>query len=271
VRSTDELVDRIVSSSMIPARRCRQEIRRELCAHIEDFVAAARDAGHEQHEIEKLLLASFGDPEQIARGFAWVYRYQRRRLRALTFTLSTVLLASCLLALALATQAGLAFGFGRPVMQVLASPHMALEALDIVASVAAYLAVAQLENIFASHRFQKAALTLTVILATLVAMCAVARLHMAFPLFGFATGIFFRAVKLFITPTLARVGIVVVCFPLIGLGLALLRAPLSLAALTSMYASWLILGMGYQLMTHLAARVDAALMSGLERIQAGYG
>lgn len=270
MRSTDELVDRIVSSSKIPARRRRQEIRRELCAHIEDFVAAARAAGHEQNEIEKRVLASFGDPEQIARGFAWVYRYQRRRLRAIAFTLSTVLLASCLLALALATQAGLAFSLGRPVMKVIASPHMAIEALDIVASVAAYLAVASLENIFASHRFLKAALTLAVILATLVAIDAAAGLHMALPLFGFATGIFFRAVKLFVTPTVARVAIVVVCFPLIGLGLALLRAPLSLPALTSMYASWLVLGMGYQLMTHLAARLDAALMSGLERIHAGY-
>ena len=47
---------------------------------------------------------------------------------------------------------------------------MAIEALDIVASVAAYLAVASLENIFASHRFEKATLTLTVILGALVAL-----------------------------------------------------------------------------------------------------
>jgi hypothetical protein len=30
------------------------------------------------------------------------------------------------------------------------------------------------------------------------------------------------------------------------------------------------MGVGYQLMTELAARVDAALLNGLQRIQAGY-
>ncbi len=58
------------------------------------------------------MLANFGDPGQIAQGFAWVYRHERRRLRAFAYTLSTVLLASCLLAAILAMQAGLAFGFG---------------------------------------------------------------------------------------------------------------------------------------------------------------
>ena len=32
---------------------------------------------------------------------------------------------------------------------------------------------------------------------------------------------------------------------------------------------WLVMGAGYQLMSHLAARVDAALLNCLQRIQAG--
>jgi len=270
MRSTDELIDRILNSSQIPAAKRRQEIQRELRSHIEDLVTAAQEAGCEQAEIERRALARFGDAEPIARGFAWVYRYQRRKLRALAFTLSTVLLSSGLLAVALATQAGLAFGFGNPIMQALASPHTAIEALDIVASVVAYLGITSLESIFATHRFRNAALVLMVVLGAFIVMCAVTGLHIRFPLFGFVTGIFFRAVKLFVTPTLARVGIVVVCFPLIGLALALLRSPVSPAALATMYASWLVLGTGYQLMTQLAARVDAALTHGLERMQADY-
>ena len=77
---------------------------------------AAREAGRDQDEIEKFVLANFGDPAQIAQGFAWVYRHERRKLRRFAFTLSTVLLASSLLAI-LAMQAGLAFGFGTPIMQ----------------------------------------------------------------------------------------------------------------------------------------------------------
>jgi hypothetical protein len=46
---------------------------------------------------------------------------------------------------------------------------------------------------------------------------------------------------------------------------ALWSAPSSVACAATC-ASWLALGAGYQLMAHLAGRVDAALLNGLERI-----
>jgi hypothetical protein len=269
VRAADELIDCIVNSSHIPSAKRRGEIQRELRSHIEDFVEAAREAGCGQDEIERLVLANFGEPRQIAQGFAWVYRHERRRLRAFAFTLSTVLLASCLSAAILAMQAGLAFGFGAPIMKVLASRHTVIEALDILASVVVYLGVLSLENLFESHRFQKAACLLTVMLTVLMVSCAATGLHISFLFFGLVNGVFFRAVQLFITPKIARVGIVVVCFSLAGLVSALLRSPVSHVAPAATCASWLAMGAGYQLMTHLAARVDAALLNGLQRIQAG--
>jgi len=39
VRSAEELIDSIVNSARIPSGRRRQEIQRELRAHVEDFVA----------------------------------------------------------------------------------------------------------------------------------------------------------------------------------------------------------------------------------------
>jgi hypothetical protein len=275
VRAVNELIDCIVNSSQIPSGKRRAEIQRELRSHIEDFVAAAREAGRdnaeiEKDEIEKLVLARLGDPGQIAQGFAWVYRHERRRLRAFAYTISTVLLASSLLMAILAMQAGLAFGFGTPIMKVLASRHTVIEALDILASVAAYLGVTSLENVFESHQFQKGAFLLTVILTILMVSCAAAGLHTTFLLYGLVIGVFFRAVQLFVTPKVARVGIVVVCFPLAGFVSALLRSPVSHVALTATCASWLVMGAGYLLMTQLAARVDAALLNGLQRIQAGY-
>jgi hypothetical protein len=93
---------------------------------------------------------------------------------------------------------------------------------------------------------------------------------MSFLLFGLVNGVFSRAVQLFVTLKAARAGIVVVCFSLAGLVSALLRSPVSQVALATTCASWLVMGAGYQLMTHLAPRVDAALLSGLQRIQAGY-
>jgi hypothetical protein len=268
MRAADELIDCIVKSSRLPSGR-RRDIERELRCHIEDFIVAAREAGRSQDEIEKLVLANFGDPGQIAQGFAWVYRHERRRLRVFAYTLSTVLLASSLFAAIVATQAGLAFGFGTSIMRVVAGRHTVIEALDILASVAVYLGLTSLESLFESHRFQKAAFLLTGILALLIVSCAAVGLHTPFLFYGLANGVFFRAIQLFVTPKIARLGIVAICFPLAGLVLALLRSPVSQVAPAATCASWLVMGAGYQLMTHLAGRVDAALLNGLQRIQAG--
>ena len=270
MHAADELIDRIVNRSRIPSAKRRREIQRELRSHIEDFAVAARAAGRDEDEIERAVLANFGDPGQIAQGFAWVYRHERRRLRVFAYTLSTVLLASSLLAAILAMQTGMAFGFGTPIMNVLASRHTVIEALDILASVAAYLGVTSLENLFKSRQFQKAAFLLAVIFTILMASCAAAGLHTTFLFYGLVNALFFRAIQLFVNPKVARVGIVVVCFSLAGLVSALLRAPVSQVTLAATCVSWLAMGAGYQLMTHLAARVDAALLNSLQRIQAGY-
>lgn len=266
MRAKEELIESIVNSSQIPSGKRRQEILRELCSHLEDFVLAARESGIEQSEIDKLVMAHFGDPGQIASGFAWVYRHERRRLRALALTLSTVLLASTVFGAILATQTGLALVFGTPIMKVLASRHTVIEALDILVSVGAYLGVISFEHLFESHSLLKAAASLTLIGTILIASCSAAGLHMTFLLFGIANGIFFRAVQLFITRKVTRVGVVVVCFPLAGLGLALLRSPIPHISLLATWASWLAMGIGYQLMTDLAAPVDEALMNGLRRV-----
>jgi hypothetical protein len=270
MRAPEELIDCIVNSSQIPSGKRRRDIQRELRCHIQDFVVAAREAGRDQDEIEKLVLATFGDPGQIARGFAWVYRHERRTLRAFAFMLSTVFLASCLSAAALTTQAGLAFGFGTPIINVLASRHTVIEALDILASVATYLGVTSLESVFESHRFHRAALLIAMVIAMIKLSCGAAGLHTTFLFYGLVNGLFFRAVQLFVASKVARVGIVAVCFPLAGLVLALQWSPVSHAALAANCASWLVMGAGYQLMTHLAARVDSALLNGLARTQAGY-
>jgi hypothetical protein len=269
VHSADELIDGILNRSQIPPGKQRREIQRELRAHIEDFVIAARQAGRGHDEIEKLALAHFGDPAQIALGFAWVYRHDRRRLRVFAFTLSTVLLASSLFAGILAIQAGLALGFGTPLLNVFTSRHTVIEALDILASVAAYLGLISLESLFKSHSFQKAAFLLMAITAILVVACGAAGLHIAFLVFGLVNGVFFRTVQRSVAPKVARASIVAVCFLLAGFISALMWSPVSHISLVASCASWLAMGAGYLLMTDLAARVDGALLNRLQRIREG--
>lgn len=269
MRVADELIAGIVNSSGIPSGKRRREIERELRSHIEDFVASAREAGRGQDEIEQLVRANFGEPGQIAQGFAWVYRRERRMLQAFAFMLSTALVASALSAGILTMQAGLAFGLGNSIMKVLASRHTAIETLDILASVAVYLGLTSLENLFVRQRFQKAALLLAGIFIILTASCAAASLPVSFLLFGLVNGVFFRAIQQFVSRRGARLGIVMICFPLAGLAMALLRSRVSQGTLAATCASWLAMGTGYLLMSHLAARVDRALFNGLQRIHAG--
>ena len=222
MRTANELIHSIVTRSQIPSGRRRQEIRRELSAHIEDFVVAARQAGHEEREIETLLMARFGDPRQISEGFARVYRHERRRFLISAYALSTALLASSLLLGILAIQTGLAYGLGTSTLKMLASSHTWIQALDICARVAVYIGLTSLEGPFGRRR---AALLLVGVVAALALSCSAIGLHITFLLYGLITGVFFRAVRLFVPWEVARVSIVLVCFALTGFGFAQLRAP----------------------------------------------
>src|SRR5580698_1845410 len=124
---TDELIRDIVNGSQIPSEKKRQAVMRELRSHLEDSILAAREAGRSDEEIRRLVLAGFGDPNQVAQGFAWVYRHERTLLRIAAFLLSTLAVASMLSTVVLAMQAGVAVGFGAPVLRVIASRHTVIE------------------------------------------------------------------------------------------------------------------------------------------------
>jgi hypothetical protein len=269
VHSVDELIDGIVNSTQIPSGKLRGEIERELRSHLEDFIATARESGHDDGDIQKLVLAHFGDPRQIARGFAWVYRRERRTFQIVAHAFSTAFLACSLFAAILAAQTGLALGFGKPILNVLASRHTVIEGLDILASVAAYLGLILLEDLFQRHRFQKAAGLLASVATVLMTSSALLGWHTPFLAYGLVNGLFFRTVQRFVPPKAARVGIVLICFPLTGLIFALLRSPFSPVGVLITCSSWLIMGAGYQIMTDRAGQVDAAVLSGLRRIQSG--
>src|SRR5579872_469542 len=156
MRATEALIEEIVASSQIPSGKRRREVARELRSHIEDFVLVARRAGQTDDEIESLVLANFGDPRQIGLNFAWVYRRERTVLRFSVFGLCTLAVASLISAAVLAMQACAAIGFGVPILRALGTRHTMIEAVDILATAAAYVGFISLENLFDRHRFQKA-------------------------------------------------------------------------------------------------------------------
>src|SRR5215471_6633903 len=112
---------------------------------LDKLVEEARERGHRDDEIEKMVVASFGDPAQIAGAFAWVYRWERAAARASLFLLSSVAVTSLMVGAVLTLQAGMAIGFGTPLQKVLASPHTAIETLDILFTVITYAGLVAVE------------------------------------------------------------------------------------------------------------------------------
>ena len=264
MRAADALIEEIAVSSRIPSGKRRREVVRELRSHVDDFVLMARGAGHPDEEIERMVLANFGDPLQFGRNFAWVYRRERAMLRVSVFALSTVAVASLIAAGTLAVQAGVAAGFGVPLLRALGSRHTIIESVDILATVAMYVGILSLEKLFDRRRFLKAVALLSILFAALLGCLAAAGSGAGFLIFGFANAIFLRTVQVIMRSQVARFGTVLVCFVLFG-ALVWGRSLGFPYAITAC-ASWLVGGLGYQLMTGLAERVDRGLCNRLQQL-----
>jgi len=265
MRNAESLIEQIVASSRIPSLERRSEIARELRSHVHDFVSEARSAGCPDDEIEKMILANWGDPLQVARNFAWVYRHERAVRALLVFALSTLAVAALSAAGTLLAQAGVAAaGFGIPFLDTLGSRHAIIEAIDILSTVAAYLGLISLERLFRKCPVQKAAALLSLIFAIALVSAAAAGARVPFLILGFAGALFLRGVQMFLRARVTRFGAAMLGFGLAGASvwasLPGFHRPLSVTL-----ASWMVLGLGYQLMTGLAARVDRELCDRLDR------
>ena len=249
--STELLIDQIVAKARIPSKRRRREVVRELQTHLEDFADARRQSGHSEKEIELLLLERFGDPAQIARQFAWVYRRERMVLHFGGFLLSTILVSFLITVTAIPLQVGILAGFGVPAGIIFDSRHMAAVAFDILTSAGAYLGLLSLE------RFVRQPLTvLAVVVAVLLGIFVAAGLRPQCILFGFMNGALLRGIELGVRHPALRLAAALVCFGLLG---AVFFHPPS-SALVATSASWLVMGSAYHLMTRIAVRVDQALL-----------
>jgi hypothetical protein len=248
---TERLIDEIMAASQIPSRKCRRDVLRELRAHVEDFVSVGGESGCAEEDIERLLLERFGDPQQIARQFAWVYRRERAALHLGAFLISTVVVSLVISAAAIPMHAGMMIGFGAPSKVAFGSWHTAIVALDILASSAAYMGLLCLGRFF-----RRPLAVLAVIAAALFAAFAAAGIPPQFILFGFANGALLRGIQGAVRSPALQLAAALACFGVLG---TVFFHPSS-SALIATAASWLIMGSAYHLMTHAAARADRALL-----------
>src|SRR5216684_1490094 len=81
--SRSDFVRRIVSRSGIFASRERQDLERELHAHLADAMEHARSLGCDEGCILEIVCDRFGDPDEIGREFAMTNRLGRRAISML--------------------------------------------------------------------------------------------------------------------------------------------------------------------------------------------
>jgi predicted anti-sigma-YlaC factor YlaD len=249
MQAADRFLQEIVRASGIPGGGRRQEVLRELRTHVEDFVLAARAAGHAEAETERLVFAHFGDPREIAGQFARVYRRERAVLQAALFVLSTIAVAAAIAGLVMGLKAGIAMALGVP--RHFSFHHTAIESLDILSTAVAYIGLLWLERRFAPG---KAVAVVAFVFTVFLVSLRVAGISQGVLVFGLVCGLFLRAIQAVLNNRAARVAVVFAGFGAIGL---ISRHPWNIA-------SWAVTGLGYAAMTHLATRVDRAFLRNTE-------
>jgi hypothetical protein len=137
----DTLVKKIIRSLTIPGNAARSEIESELASHLDDMIEEARTNGCNDREIEELVLARFGDPEEIARQFAGVYKPGSGIVRAAEFLILAIGSLALVLAFTGAAQAVVAVSVGLPASSVLTRGHARAELGALAGLAFGYLAL----------------------------------------------------------------------------------------------------------------------------------
>jgi hypothetical protein len=265
--NADHLIEQIVRASRLANSGRRQDVGRELRAHLEDFAEAARGQGRTDTEIQALIRERFGDPAEIAEGFAWVYRRDRALRQTWAFALAILAAAAAGAAILFPLQVAFRAGIGADAPAMMGVEHLTLESIYLLGTMGAYLGIVSLERRFRLHALEKSVAAILAIFAVLGAALALTVGHAAVMLMAFASGVAVRLAEVCCRRAGTRAFAVIAAFAAAGL-LASLRLPLALSPpavslLLLRLAVWIAIGLSSQCMTGLALRVDRALLRGM--------
>lgn len=79
----DRIVSRVILLADLPGNKRRSEVAKELRAHLDDLAEEARSQGYADEAIARIVRMRFGEPEEVAAGFASVYKPERLAKRIL--------------------------------------------------------------------------------------------------------------------------------------------------------------------------------------------
>jgi len=147
--TTPTLIERILPDAGIVSRRTRQEIARELETHLEDLRGEC--------PAESAVYERFGDPREIACGFARVYRAERLALYAAAFCGLAAASWGASAAFVGAVQFVLATMLGFSTTQLFSPQHLVWESVQMAALTMGCLGIYFAERLFQRWRLLKAA------------------------------------------------------------------------------------------------------------------
>jgi hypothetical protein len=205
MNTKDALIHKILRSSKIGGF-ARTEVEAELASHVEDIIEEARAAGRDDREIEQLVLARFGNPDEIGRQFARLYRTKWRLVRIAEFLALGAAALGLVLAFAAGAQALLAVWLRLPASSVLSRGHARTEIGFFAGLALGYLALHFSARFFqTSVKFRSALLIAAVFCLTGAVLQAVIPPQGVVLGLGLGCAVLLRAVEALFRGKLVRV------------------------------------------------------------------
>jgi hypothetical protein len=202
----DDLVARIVSLAKLPGAGCRREVERELRTHVEEMIAEAESQGYSDSVIQEMLAARFGNAQEVAAAFAFVYR-RDRLLRSISCWATLVISSLVAVAIVVGSIQSVATIFTGASFGSL-SADMQREVFGLVAIVLGYCSVCLGERLF-SGSSAKIVLPCAVLLVLAIPLWFswVPAGHMPLPLVAFSCAVSGRLLQSSRIPLLWVAGI----------------------------------------------------------------
>ncbi len=102
VTHLDHIVSRVIWLAKLPGNKHRCEVAKELRAHLDDLAEEMRSQGYDEEATARIVKIRFGEPQEVAAAFAFVYAPERWARRILQ---STILFAASTIAVAVVVSA----------------------------------------------------------------------------------------------------------------------------------------------------------------------
>lgn len=144
--SMERIISQVIALAKLPGDKSRRDVAKELRAHLDDLTEEVRSQGYDGEAAARIVRMRFGEPEEVAAGFASVYgaeRFARRILQSAILVLASMVAVVVVVG---TLQSIAAYCTATPIASILRNIHG--EAFGFAAITAGYCSVYAGERLF---------------------------------------------------------------------------------------------------------------------------